>query len=648
MTVRRLRYVVALVVISLFCNASINVPGWAADGPNRQSPSDQAAGNFVDSLFEPDVPQAAPPKTKGKTSRHRTANRRPGLRAKLVNNPDTSDGSPAFALVDRYGGVLRYVEPVDNVDLQAHLGTTVTVRHDTGDILLASQLALPRRSRTGGELQLAAFQEPTPADEPESIEAGELVEGSADGEPMLVPEAEGPIYLDEGYHDGYDDGGFYDEGIDFGGCPDCGRGVAGCRGGACGFGARGVMYVHGEYLIGWLEGMNTPPLVIQDDNGNFTSPDIIYGNGPVLEGERHGGRITFGIWLDDYGKWGIEGDYLGMGTEEETFSAGVKDGLGALNNIFIGRPFFNVLEFDRDPGAGVDIVPRGRAREDVDTNGLDGTVRVDIRSEFQTAGIRLLHNLCCVDRTPRCDGCGDSVGCGSVVGCGSGVDCPIRPLGRVFELLANGVRRTDVIYGFRWASLDESLIIQEDLEELVTPNTRFQIADSFITDNDFYGGEIGFQTQWERRRWSLELLSKIAIGNTHQRVDIDGYTLNDGILTENLDDGRRGGLYAQSAEGAYAGNIGRYERDEFSVLPELGLTLGYAITPRLRATVGYTLIYWSNVLRPGDQIDLDVNGTLIPSAEVVPMVVAGDYPRFEFHQTDLWAQFLNVGAEYRW
>ena len=409
------------------------------------------------------------------------------------------------------------------------------------------------------------------------------------------------------------------------------------------------MYVHGEYLIGWLDGMNTPPLVIQDDNANFTSPDIIYGDGPLLEGQRNGGRITFGLWLDDYGKWGIEGDYLGLGDLNETFTAGTKDGQGALNNIYIGRPFFNPFSFFRDPPSNMDEVPRGPARED-DTDGLDGTVSVYSHSEFQSAGIRLLHNLCCVDRNPPC--CGDSVECGSAVGCGSGcgagVDCPIRPLGRICSLLGLGVRRTDVIYGFRWASLNESLRIDEDLQE-VEGDTEFLITDLFETSNDFYGGEIGFQTQWERHRWSLDLLSKIAIGNTQQRVLIDGYTFNDGVLSEDLTvDGRRGGLLAQSGEGAYAGNIGSYQRDAFSVLPELGLTLGYAVTPRLRATVGYTLIYWSNVLRPGDQIDLDVNGTLIPSGELDPIVVARDHPRFEYRQTDLWAQFLNVGAEYRW
>ena len=47
-------------------------------------------------------------------------------------------------------------------------------------------------------------------------------------------------------------------------------------------------------------------------------------------------------------------------------------------------------------------------------------------------------------------------------------------------------------------------------------------------------------------------------------------------------------------------------------MPEIGFTLGYDLTSRLKATVGYTLLYWSNVARPGDQIDLNVDSRQFP------------------------------------
>ncbi len=599
MTMSRMRFVVAFGAAGLFfCLLSHGVSR-AADGPNQLSNSDVAAGSFVDSLFDPELAHKSRSKAKRKPSRRISRERIARRRAEL-----------------------RASDP-----------------------------------------QFAAFHEPTLAEGAEPPEAG----GAAEDDVLLTPEAQSDgEYFDSGFVDeGYVDGGYVDVGIDFGGCADCGRGVADCRGGGCGFGARGVMYVHGEYLLGWLEGMNTPPLVTQFTGidaqtdaaiGPFTT---LYGGNRILEGERHGARIKMGLWLDDYGQWGVEGEYLRLGTLEESFTAGAKDGLVPAAGMFIGRPFFNTGIIDGD------LSTRGPSIEDVDTSALDGTVRVDVRSEFQSAGIRLRHNLCCREGSKKTC-CGDTVGCGSDVGCGSrvsGVGFPGGPLGRLCNLLGKGVRRTDVLYGVRWTSLDESLQVTEDLQEFTsitaTPPTLgddLDVFDRFATENTFLGGEIGYETEWEYRRWSLNLLSKVAIGNTRQRVDINGETV--------LDNGapQTGGLLAQryvhpgddgipgNADDFVVGNIGTYERDEFSMIPELGLTMGYNLTERLKLTAGYTLIYWSNVVRPGDQIDIDVNANLIPrdggtdSTTVVPR----DHPRFEFRQTDLWAQFLRLGAEYTW
>ncbi len=51
--------------------------------------------------------------------------------------------------------------------------------------------------------------------------------------------------------------------------------------------------------------------------------------------------------------------------------------------------------------------------------------------------------------------------------------------------------------------------------------------------------------------------------------------------------------------------------------------------------------------RPGDQIDLNVNPNKIDFVDSV----ADDEPAtpaFVFRDTDIWAQGLNVGLDYRW
>ncbi len=78
-------------------------------------------------------------------------------------------------------------------------------------------------------------------------------------------------------------------------------------------------------------------------------------------------------------------------------------------------------------------------------------------------------------------------------------------------------------------------------------------------------------------------------------------------------------------------------------MPEIGLTLGYDLTPRLKATVGYTLLYWSDVARPGDQIDLNVD----PAQLAGPHQTTGAKPAFVLHTSDFWAQGLNLGLDYR-
>ena len=97
------------------------------------------------------------------------------------------------------------------------------------------------------------------------------------------------------------------------------------------------------------------------------------------------------------------------------------------------------------------------------------------------------------------------------------------------------------------------------------------------------------------------------------------------------------GLLVQST------NSGLHSRDVFAVVPELGVTVGYQLTARLRATFGYTFLYWSQVARPGDQIDLDVN----PSQLTSDGLVGAPRPQFQWIGSDMWVQGMNFGLDYR-
>jgi putative beta barrel porin BBP7 len=600
----------------------------SANGPNPVQESDLVAGQLLDSIFDPETPNNPLPAVVGQVF-GRTPTHRSSLRGRLVRNPDTSDGSPPFVIVDRYGGIQRYVEPASSVDLEAFEGRIVGVKRDTGDTLLASQLDLPRITSTSRGnppgLQLAAHQA---SHDQEFIDPGEVV----DEQPLIIPEGVDPVYLDDG--------------LDFGGCPQCGQYP--CQS-DCTQGIRDRSYVRAEYLQWWLNGFDTPPLVtasnpadggvlpnegiVPNDN---PSTRILYGGDELLDGSRSGGRIRLGTWLGRKRRWALEGDYLSLGSESASFSA---SGYNASNGYsgdgsFLSRPFFDFRP--ANPGLPPYDGPQENA-EAVYSNTIEGSVTVSSASDFQSAAILLRRRLCCAEGCTA--ECGDCVDCSTGVGCGDGVGT--RPLCSIFGLIDRGTRKIDFLVGLRYARLDESLGILEDLEVYAQPNpadppigTTFEVSDLFSTSNDFAGGELGFLWQWQHQRWSFDLLSKLAIGNNRQKVAIRGYTIQDNILP--ADDG---GLLALTS------NIGTYQRDEFSLLPELGLTLGYQLTPRLRLTTGYTVLYWMNVVRPGDQIDREINSTLLPGAGAVAIP---QRPHFVYRNSNLRAQGIHLGAEYLW
>ncbi len=677
MVVRRLSLCAAVAAACALSFSSVNV----LFAQSSAAP-DRAAGRMVDSLFEPNAPAGLVPNNKAQLPPRRGI-QRPTLQAKLVRNKN-KQGEPAFALVDRYGGILRFVEPVEKINLEPYVGRIVGVRHDTGDTLLASQLVFPRSgnntvaraARPANGVQQAAFQEPIPAGEPDDkalLEPIPADEPTPAGEPELIGEGETfnfeegeQVYMGEG------NGPIYqDQGLDFGGCSNCQDGTCSLHAGHGGYRQGGASppmsraYARGEYLLWWLEGMDVPPLVTISDAqdgavlpnfpGDNPSTQIVYGQDPILEDARSGFRIMLGTWIDECNKQAIEFDYLMLGKLEEDFA------LGGVNGepYWIGRPFFDLTP-DVDQDGELDLSPR-EAAEQVSSDILDGTVSVYSSSEFQGAGLTLRHNLCrsCCPTV----GCGDCVNCGMGVDCGLGVSCG-SGIGCGSVVGCGGDSRyVDFLAGFRWYQLDEMLQITEDLEaasEIIPPpgdlppnGTTFYLVDQFSTENTFLGGELGFDWGVERNRWSLSLLSKIGLGSTRQQVSINGYTdvTEPGGPTERA----AGGLLTQDNNQGpapdnelYVGNIGDYDRNRFSMIPELNLTVGYKLTQRCKLRLGYTIMYWTNVVRPGDQIDRELNSTQIPSDDADSVLYIPSRPMFTFNETNVLIQGLNTGIEYNW
>ena len=194
--------------------------------------------------------------------------------------------------------------------------------------------------------------------------------------------------------------------------------------------------------------------------------------------------------------------------------------------------------------------------------------------------------------------------------------------------------RVDLLGGYYFSRIDESLEINTDQTALggggVPAGTEIGITDGFAVENEFHGGQIGLMAERTCGMWSMRLLGKVALGNMAQRVRIYGDTTN------TFAGPSAGGLLAQPT------NIGEFDRDRFAVVPELDFTLAYQISKHLEASIGYTFIYWSDVVRPGDVVDRTVNLT---QAGGNPLVGPAR-PDFDFASSDFWAQGVNLGLTY--
>lgn len=429
--------------------------------------------------------------------------------------------------------------------------------------------------------------EPIPADDPEASPPRRTTRSASARTVNRTTQAE-VIPAPEEIVAGPDDGRVYQggdrymgHGCDEGCCDPCG---------GCGCGGP-KFWVRGEYLHWWTDGMDVPPLVATGPTTGTgalggAGTEIVFGDTAINDDARSGVRLTFGWNPWGCNDWSLEANYLGLDKEESNFA------LGNVPGRIVTRPFFNVQPETGDPRQDAELVSV--------PNVLDGIVRVHSNTDFQAAEALLRR---CVTQ-----------------------DCR---------------RRLDFLMGYRFAQLDDSLLIGEDLTNLdgssgVAVGTQFDLTDSFDSTNEFHGFDMGFEASYHRCRWTLTLLAKLGIGVTNSTVTINGSTTRTvpgaGAAIS------AGGLLTQPS------NIGTYDQDNFSVLPELGLSLKYELTPCLHAYAGYNFIYWSRVARAGEQVDLDVNLTQQPPGPFA----GGLRPAFDFHSTDFWAQGVSAGIEWKY
>jgi hypothetical protein len=208
-------------------------------------------------------------------------------------------------------------------------------------------------------------------------------------------------------------------------------------------------------------------------------------------------------------------------------------------------------------------------------------------------------------------------------------------LNGVANVLRQRGMTVNVLAGFRYADLAESLNINTTLVDpigLVNDSAN----DHFGTRNQFYGGQVGTQFGLQFGRVAVDVVGKVALGVNHELVDINGSITESG--PGSINPGTfPGGIFTQPS------NISRSTHDQFAVLPEGQVRVRYRIIRNLEGFVGYNVLYWNQVVRPGSQIDRNLN----LSQQLGNPLVGPALPAPQFNRTDFWAQGVTFGLKFR-
>jgi hypothetical protein len=354
-----------------------------------------------------------------------------------------------------------------------------------------------------------------------------------------------------------------------------------------------------EYLYWFVQGEQTPALVTtsplgtpQAAAGVLPGASVLFGGSPINNQGRSGGRLTLGYWFDPNETVGVENTSLFLQQAHTSFSAA-----GAGNPI-LARPFANAA-------TGVN---------DADLISFPGLVSGSIGVAATTKVL--------------------------------GTEVNFRRM-----IAVNRNRRMDMLLGYRFLRFDEGLEVATNSTSTavggpVPVGTMFNIHDTFGTRNQFNGGNFGLRTEWfHNDRWSFDVVGKAALGGMQETVAIQGNTVTTvpGFPAVNS----VGGILTQprnlTAGVGPGGNIGTYTRTRLAAIPEVDANLHFQLTPIWRLNVGYSLLYLTNVARPGNQIDPILDPNRFPPA-TTPV---SPHPVFTYSERSVWMQGINLGLEAR-
>jgi hypothetical protein len=338
------------------------------------------------------------------------------------------------------------------------------------------------------------------------------------------------------------------------------------------------------------------PLVTANPNaasiGALNEPGtrILFGSGSGANsnfGWFTGGRVTAGGWLDKDQRFGLEGS--GFLFENRTILFGASSAGSVSGGQVLSIPFNATQPFGINPAGPTSL----------NSGGGPNTIGATLASRLWGAeanGVVSIYN----SKTLHVAG----------------------------------------LVGFRYLDLQESLNLSDSFYD-PTSGLTINTSDYFATRNQFYGGQLGARVGWNWSRFTLEATAKVALGDNVQTLSIQGGTNVPAGAFGLPGSATPGGVFAEPS------NMGHFHRNVFAVVPEGQLKLGFALSQHISTFVGYNFLYLNNALRPGNQLNANINPTQ-NAFYVPPGTLSGPAsPLAAFHNSNFWAQGVSGGIEFK-
>ena len=344
--------------------------------------------------------------------------------------------------------------------------------------------------------------------------------------------------------------------------------------------------VSAEALFAWFKSSPTPVPIITDNYADQPDVHVILGGGSVDTNPNAGLKLTGTYRVDN--RLGVE--LVGLYIPTRSTSSGVSS-TGQPGSIDLYLPYFDVT----------------RGEENVTEISYWPTYRGSAQATFS-----------------------NSLGGGE--------------LNATWAMPPQDGWRVDLLGGLRFLQLRESYTITTTSPyNPPNPSDIWNTTDGFDARNRFYGLQLGARAAYDQGPWVGTLNAKVALGTMQQRVSINGHLETNDYNNYGATQIFPGGYFALPT------NSGDHSHNTFAAVPEVAFNLGYRLTPQATVFAGYSFLYASNVARPGEQLNRNINPTQTVAYGNDPpaALVGAAQPTFNFKTNDFWAQTVSIGLAYR-